>query len=204
MVNWNDPMGKDVLCRCKCLLNCMHFIKFTYTCCRLSRRLHRRTYIAAGPNYIWHVDGNDKITPYGFGISGAIDGFSRHIIWLNVYTTNSDPAVIAAYFYSSVSKASGCPKLVRVDAGTENTIMKEIQYSLLGNGRNGMQRSFIEGRSTLNQRIECFWSHLRKQCLEFWICIFHDLKERGDFSGNFLDVNLLRFCFMVLIQVQFI
>ena len=95
MVNWNDPIGKDVLCRCKCLLNCMHFIKFTYTCCRLSRRLHRRTYIAAGPNYIWHVDGNDKITPYGFGISGAIDGFSRHIIWLNVYTTNSDPAVIA-------------------------------------------------------------------------------------------------------------
>ena len=158
--------------------------------------------MAAGPDYIWHVDGNDKIKPYGFGISGAIDGFSRHLIWLNVYTTNSDPALIGGYFYESISKASGCPMLLRIDAGTENTLLKTMQDTLMGNGRNGKNRTFIEGTSTLNQRIECFWSHLRKQCLEYWICLFHDLKERGDFSGDFVDTSLLRFCFMALIQVH--
>ena len=27
-----------------------------------------------GPNYCWHIDGNDKLIPYGFGIHGGIDG----------------------------------------------------------------------------------------------------------------------------------
>ena len=27
-----------------------------------------------GPNYLWHVDGYDKLTPYGLNIHGCIDG----------------------------------------------------------------------------------------------------------------------------------
>ena len=27
-----------------------------------------------GPNYLWHVDGYDKLKPYGFCIHGCIDG----------------------------------------------------------------------------------------------------------------------------------
>ena len=169
---------------------------------RLSRRLNRRTYRANGPNFIWHIDGNDKLKPYGFGISGCIDGFSRYLLWLNVYITNKDPALIAGYFYQSIDRFGGCPKLLRFDAGTENGILKEIQTSLMGNGRNGKPNTWIEGTSTLNQRIESFWGHLRKQCLEFWICIFHDFKENGQYTGDFVDVNLMRFCLMGLLQVS--
>jgi hypothetical protein len=32
---------------------------------RRSRRLLRRTYFAKGPNYIWHVDGYEKLKPFG-------------------------------------------------------------------------------------------------------------------------------------------
>lgn len=168
----------------------------------LARRLHRRSYYAGGPNYVWHIDGNDKLNPYGFGISGCIDGFSRYLLWLNVYTTNKDPAVIAGYFVDAVTEQAGCPKLIRVDAGTENGGIKDIQESLMGQGRNGEQRTWLQGKSTLNQRIESFWSHLRKESLEFWICLFHDMKEQGEFTGDFVDESLLRFCFMGLIQVR--
>jgi hypothetical protein len=51
---------------------------------RTSRKFKRRTYYVPGPNFIWHIDGCDKLKPYGFPIHGAIDGFSRYIIWLKV------------------------------------------------------------------------------------------------------------------------
>ena len=41
---------------------------------RKTRRLSRRVYLSKGPNYIWHVDGYDKLKPYGIAIHGCIDG----------------------------------------------------------------------------------------------------------------------------------
>jgi len=150
---------------------------------------------------VWHIDGNDKIKPYGFGISGCIDGFSQQLLWLNVYTTNKDPAIIGGYFLQAVRELSGAPVFVRADLGTENVIVRDIQTQLMGNGRNGHNKCYIEGTSKLNQRIESFWCQLRKQCLGFWMT-FHAVKEDGNFTGDFVDENVLRFCFMPLIQVN--
>ena len=47
---------------------------------RNHNRLRRRAYFARGPNFIWHFDSYDKLTPFGFCISGCIDGFSRFVI----------------------------------------------------------------------------------------------------------------------------
>ena len=57
---------------------------------RLKRRIYRNKVIVAimhkrvdslnnffltqGPNYLWHCDGYDKLTPYGLTIHGCIDG----------------------------------------------------------------------------------------------------------------------------------
>lgn len=41
---------------------------------RKSRRLTRRIYLNKGPNYLWHLDGYDKLKPYGITIHGCIDG----------------------------------------------------------------------------------------------------------------------------------
>ena len=43
------------------------------------RQLHR-----PGPNYLFHADGFDKLKPFGFGIHGCIDGYSRRIMRLKV------------------------------------------------------------------------------------------------------------------------
>ena len=41
---------------------------------RRKHRLRRRIYRNPGPNYAWHIDGHDKLKPFGFAIHGAIDG----------------------------------------------------------------------------------------------------------------------------------
>lgn len=33
-----------------------------------------------GPNFVWHLDGYDKLTPYGFPIHACIDGYNSVII----------------------------------------------------------------------------------------------------------------------------
>ena len=41
---------------------------------RRRHRLARRVYSNPGPNYAWHIDGHDKLKPFGFSVHGAIDG----------------------------------------------------------------------------------------------------------------------------------
>ena len=47
---------------------------------RRRHRLQRRVYVNPGPNYCWHIDGYDKLKPYGLPIHACIDGFSRKIL----------------------------------------------------------------------------------------------------------------------------
>ena len=61
-------------------------------------RMRRRVYTAKGPDYLWHIDGYDKLKPFGFCMHGAIDGYSRRVLWLEVANTNNDPEIIGSYF----------------------------------------------------------------------------------------------------------
>ena len=40
-----------------------------------SRRLKRRRYFNRGPNFLVHVDQNDKLRKYGLCLHGMIDGY---------------------------------------------------------------------------------------------------------------------------------
>jgi hypothetical protein len=64
------------------------------------------------------------------------------------------------------------------------------------------EKSFLYGSSNHNQRIQWFWGILRKECVQYWIDVFHILKNDADaFSGDFLDKGRVQFCFLQLIQV---
>ncbi|XP_066497496.1 uncharacterized protein [Hoplias malabaricus] len=166
---------------------------------RRAKRLCRRNYFSKGPNFIWHLDSYDKLKHYGICINGCIDGFSRKIIWLNAYTTSSDPRLVGGYYIQAVQRLGGCPEIVRGDCGTENGHVRDFQFFLRRN-RHGSIESYLDGASTANQRIESWWGFLRKECMQFWIALFADLKERGLFDGEFLDKSLLQFSCMGLIQ----
>ena len=94
---------------------------------RASHRLKRRAYIVKGPNYAWHVDGYDKLKPFGFCIHGCIDGYSRRVMWLEVASTNNNPAVVAKYFLDCVSYVKCVPRILRSDMGTENSYLSFLQ-----------------------------------------------------------------------------
>ena len=125
-------------------------------------------------------------------------------MWMEAYTTNSNPKVIADYFINTVKRIGGCPQRLRADPGTENGHVRDMQMFLrrshtdhhVGDG------SFIYGCSTANQRIESWWGVLRKQSVQYWMDIFQTLKDDGLFSGDFLDKSLVQFCYLNLIQVQ--
>ncbi|XP_062422189.1 uncharacterized protein LOC134102881 [Pungitius pungitius] len=169
---------------------------------RSRNRLRRRVYHSCGPNYVWHIDGYDKLKPFGIAISGRIDGFSRKMIWLEAYKTNNDPKIIAGYFMDAVINADGCPARLRLDLGTENGHMAEMQRLLHLSGDQAETDCVTFGPSTGNQRIERWWLTLRSECVQFWMDLFDKLREDGYFSDDFLDKSLIQFCFLQTIQEE--
>ena len=169
---------------------------------RRMKRLRRRSYVNPGPNFVWHIDGYDKLKPYGFAIHGAIDGFSRRILWIEVGVTNNNPKVIAKYFLLTALQHHCIPAIVRADRGTENVNVRDIQRYLRRDGDDEFagEESYMEGRSTANQRIEAWWAILRKQCVNFWMNLFKDMMFNGLLNtADNIHVHALRFCFMRLI-----
>lgn len=166
--------------------------------CELRKRkcLRRRQYHSPGPNHTWHVDGYDKLKPYGFPIHGAIDGWSRKIMWLKVARSNNLPEVPATFYLECVAEHGGCPVKVRSDCGTENGIIAAMQCEFRNDGE---AHSF--GQSTANQRIEGWWSFFRRNRSTWWINLFKDMIETEVLTlGNEIDMECLWFCFSKLIQ----
>ena len=131
---------------------------------RKKKSLKRRKYSVPGPDHLWHIDGYDKLKPFGFSIHGCIDGFSRRRIWLEIGTSNKQPEVVAYFFIQAVKQLRGVPTRIRSDDGTENSITESIQISLRTSHSDEYQGlgSFLIGPSTANQRIESLWSQFRK------------------------------------------
>lgn len=117
--------------------------------------------------------------------------------------TSSDPKVIASYYYDAITSLQGIPRCIRADKGTENGHVEQMQRFLHEEcAQNSSCPLFIYGRSTANQRIESWWSILRKQNAQFWINFFEAMKDNLLFDGSFTDKALIQFCFMKNVQVS--
>ncbi|XP_030607838.1 uncharacterized protein LOC115795856 [Archocentrus centrarchus] len=169
---------------------------------RTRRRFTRRTYHSMGPNYIWHVDGYDKLKPFGLALSGCIDGFSRRMMWLVCGATNNNPSVIALNYINCVKSLGVIPMRLRTDLGTENGTLAAIQCTLRHAHTDyyAGSSSHSYGSSTGNQRIESWWSFLRRGRSQFWMDLFGDLRDFGTFNGSHEHQCLLRFCFSSVLQ----
>ena len=172
---------------------------------RSSRRLRRRQYSTKGPNHIWHIDGYDKLKPFGFCVQGAIDGYSRRIMWLEVGPSNNDPPVIAQYFVDTIRQIGGTAKIIRGDGGTENVYVAAVQRFFRRDGDDSWagDKSFLYGKSVANQRIEAWWGILRRGCSDWWIRFFKDMRDSGLYCANdAVQAECLKFCFMPLIRKE--
>ena len=62
----------------------------------------RGEYIVPGPNYIWSVDGHEKLKPYGIEIYACIDAYSRYIIWIYVGISAGTAVSVGRQYLSTI------------------------------------------------------------------------------------------------------
>ena len=96
---------------------------------RKGRKLTRREYHSFGPNHAWHIDGCDKLKPFGIAIHGVIDGYNPIILCLKLSSSNN-PKVIANYYVCCIKELNLIPHVVRGDRGNENVTVCGIQRFL--------------------------------------------------------------------------
>ena len=109
--------------------------------------IKRRVYHVEAPNKVWHMDGNHKLIRWKFVIHGAIDGYSRIIVFLNCSVNNQADSVLSLFINAVAT--FGLPKKVRTDGGGENVDV--WQYTIQQRGDAGC---VIVGSSVHNERIE--------------------------------------------------
>lgn len=164
--------------------------------CLYSCLFQNEIHLYLGANHCWFADGYDKLKPYGFPIYGAIDGFSRRIIWLNITRSNNHP-LVPAYFYKKASEELKLiPALLQTDCGTETGLMAGMQCAL---HQNSEAHRFV--KSVTNQRIENWWSYLRRHYSSWVIQFFRDLIDAGYFKlGHEFYMECSWYVFKWLIQ----
>ena len=160
---------------------------------RSGHKLRRRTYRSQGSNFIWHIDGYDKLTPFRFAIHGAIDGYSRKILWLKVLPSNNNPKRLGSLCLIYIIQSKVTLKMIRADRGSENTVVAGLQRYFLRSTDSG-NSCFMFGSSSANQRIEAWWSIMRRSRMNWWMNFFKDLRDEGHFDWRIgYHVDALRF-----------
>jgi len=145
---------------------------------RWSLIIKRRKYMVPAPNSLWHIDGHHSLINWGFVVNGAIDGFSRLIVYLCCSTNNKAETVNS--FFSQSIQSFGIPSRIRTDKGGENVLIWERMKELRGEGRG----SFLAGSSIHNQRIERLWRDVWNYvCSEF----YYTFQAMGDEGMVFLN-----------------
>ena len=86
--------------------------------------------IQKAPNFIWHIDGHDKLKPLEFSVHGCVDGFFQRLLWLEIGPTNKNPEGIAKFYLDTVKQLGGVPQKIRSDPGTENSVIEPLHNFL--------------------------------------------------------------------------
>ena len=68
---------------------------------RQSHLVSRRVYDVPAPNYLWHIDGLHCLIRWKIVIHGAIDGYSRRILYLKGSDNNRAETVFALFVKES-------------------------------------------------------------------------------------------------------
>ncbi|KAH6951121.1 hypothetical protein BKA56DRAFT_505960 [Ilyonectria sp. MPI-CAGE-AT-0026] len=169
---------------------------------RLADWKHRQNFKVPGPNFMWSLDGYEKLKSFGFHIYACIDAFSRAIIWIYVGRGNVTALSTLKQFLRTVSFSGIRPLFTRSDHGietplwagaqailadldqTEVVYMSEDETERVHRQGQRLSSCHIWGPSTNNQRIESWWEKLLKGVTQRWISFSHELIDSGLFQPN--------------------
>ena len=111
-------------------------------------------------------------------IHGAIDGYSRLIIYMRIHTNNRADTMVKDF--AKGLKDFGVPSRVRADHGGEFAHVNK----LMNNINEDNHVSFIKGKSVHNQRIERLWRDVFTKVSNKFYNIFNIMENNG-----ILDIN---------------
>lgn len=119
------------------------------------------------------TDGHHKLIRWRFVTHGAIDGYSRLIVYLHCSVNNKAETVLC--LFQEAVEAYGLPSRVRSDQGRENT---SVALYMLRN--RGIDRcSMITGSSIHNQRIERLWCDMHRCITILYYRLFYFMEQQG-------------------------
>lgn len=117
----------------------------------------KKHFVSRGPNFVHSLDGHDKMMgfqnhTFPIAIYGCIDTCSRKILWIKVWTSNSNPNQIARFYLEYLIKNQMMSTYLRMDRGTETGTMATL-HAYLRQSHEDMDPSetIIYGPSTSNQ-----------------------------------------------------
>ena len=64
----------------------------------------RKQFYACGVNHIWAMDQHDKWRKFGLFFHIGVEVYSRKILWLRVWHTNSNPHLIAKFYFETIKE----------------------------------------------------------------------------------------------------
>lgn len=170
------------------------------------KKMFRVPFITDGPNHIWSVDGHDKLKHFGIEIYGAIDVYSRYIIWMYVGVSNRTAISVIKQFLTAVRTLNVLPKRIRSDKESETLQMGTCQYLLHRFGNSNPDVEFNQvysyGTSKNNQRIESWWRQLLDRLTREWITTFEQFIEDGIFTAGDSDIIALLAVYMPILRKQ--
>lgn len=138
-----------------------------------------------------HSDGYHKLIRWGLVIHGAIDGFSRLIIYLHFADNNRSSTVRDCC--GQGTRRFGIPSRVRCDKGGENYGVAELMLNYWGHDRN----SVLVGPSVHNQRIERLWRDLFDTIIQLYYRLFYYMEKCEILDPlNQLHLFSLHYCFI--------
>ena len=177
------------------LRNSIHRVDHAGTVARCSNTVRRRIYSVPHPNYIWHIDGHHKLIRWRFVIHGAIDGFSRTIIYLSCADNNRALTVLNC-FREGVSQY-GLPDHVRSDHGGENVGVWRFMIA----NHNLDYACVISGSSVHNERIERLWRDVHRCVGSTYATLFCDIESSGILDPtNEVDLFCLHYIYTAQIN----
>ena len=157
--------------------------------------IHRRVYRVPYPNAVWHMDSNMSLVRWGFVVHGAVDGYSRLIVYLHCSSNNRANTVL--HLFIQAGGTYGYPSRMRSDQGGENVDVARLMLLLRGCNRG----SHITGRSVNNIRIERLWRDVFSQCLSTYYHLFYFMEDNGILDpDNPIHLFALHYIFMIRIN----
>ncbi|KAH7109535.1 hypothetical protein EDB81DRAFT_833653, partial [Dactylonectria macrodidyma] len=132
-------------------------------------RFQRREFIVPGPDWVWSLDGYDKLKQWGFEIYAGIDGYARYITWFYCGYSAATSWNVALQYLSVLRQRGMMPRAIRSDHGGETALMCGLHYFLSGNRKKRLGTELVPiefkdcwffGRSIHNTRIESWWHRL--------------------------------------------